>query len=303
MKNLKLEFPLRRERIRGSWQPLYFEPMVGSGERICVGMIAASADEFCVVPVEGIERLSCLYGKEGAEFIEMLVNNTVESLQSFLATEKERTDFLRDESGTSHWKAIVEGITAGPKRYSAANSIDEIARTGLMMCASLTEKAVDNSDQSSDSMTRTRVEDGVQNLVTARKPNLKSYFRITRSLSPAARPVRFGFVGQNLAANFSYLSPHYLQSNVEHAKSKLWDLDMLREKFGSDSVYSEKRENYEVFLYTPDTNDVSYTDRQHNEIALAVNLLKIESQKREVEIFAHHSINAMAERLIEKEAA
>lgn len=300
---LTFPFPPRREQVQGAWQPLYLEPMIGSGERLCVGMVAASPDAFCVVPVAGIERLDCLYGKEGLDFFQKILDETFLSLRSVLSSKEARCAFSDGVAWARVWQAPFEGLETGHPRLGAGNTIEEIARSGLMMCSSLTVKLVDVSSQSAEAMTRTRMESNVKNIVTGIKPNLEPYFRISRTLDIHARPVSFGFVGQNLAANFAHLAPSTLEATVSFAKSKMWDLRNLRVRYGSDSVYSERRNNYELFLWIPGQDDVTYSDKQHRDLNSAVRLLEVESSQNDVSIFAHNSVQDMATHLIQSEAA
>jgi hypothetical protein len=57
------EFPLPRNAVHGVWAAIFIEPMVGSGERICVGVGAATNAGNEVVQVPALSRLECLCGE------------------------------------------------------------------------------------------------------------------------------------------------------------------------------------------------------------------------------------------------
>src|SRR2546426_12825984 len=62
----QIRFPQRRSNRKALWLPVYIEPVVGSGERLCIGVVVADAREHLVVPVPALERLACIYGDAAA---------------------------------------------------------------------------------------------------------------------------------------------------------------------------------------------------------------------------------------------
>ena len=295
----QLVFPSRRQQVTAAWEALYFEPMIGSGERICVGVLAVSETDFALVPVVGVERLNCLYGKEGLNFIQMLLLQTFDGINRTFESSENRRRFINNQGDSAALQFSFDGIFSGPRRHSAANSIEEVARNGLMLCASLTERLADTSDETPDAMTRKKLENGVRQIVTSYNPLWSYYFGTTRTLEANSRPVTFGFVGTHVAADFGYLDPTHLAPTVHHAKSNLLELSSLKRIAGE--LYSETREHYQMLLFVPRHDDPRYTDRQIESVQSALRTLTIEAKGHGLEMFANDEVKEMANHLIHTE--
>ncbi len=59
---LSARFPVRQATHEGYWLPLYLEPLPGSGERICVGVIASDGASIEAAEVPELHRLQAVYG-------------------------------------------------------------------------------------------------------------------------------------------------------------------------------------------------------------------------------------------------
>ena len=56
-----MKFPELRTYVRGNWMPIQIEPILGSGERLTIGVIAYDEKEAIVLLAPGLKRLECLY--------------------------------------------------------------------------------------------------------------------------------------------------------------------------------------------------------------------------------------------------
>ncbi len=117
-----IDFPKRRDAVHGQWSPIYIEPVVGSGERICVGVAAVNGKASLVVPVVALDRLECLYGK-GVDAILLASRVALEYTRQML--NKDGGHALRT------WKAPMDGLYIGPAVPSEGDTLEEIARTGI----------------------------------------------------------------------------------------------------------------------------------------------------------------------------
>src|SRR2546426_12509056 len=82
----QIRFPQRRSNRKALWLPVYIDPVVGSGERLCIGVVVADSREHLVVPVPALERLACIYG-EAAAALSNGATLTFTALRDRLATE------------------------------------------------------------------------------------------------------------------------------------------------------------------------------------------------------------------------
>ncbi len=293
-----IQFPERRSTRKASWVPVYIEPVVGSGERLCIGVVVADATERLIVAVPALDRLACIYGDAAA---------TLSHSAAFaLATLSQRLSKEGAQSLNS-LRSPVEGIFIGPVRLGAGESLEDIARTSLMQSASLVEKAVDEED-SVEAAERTalstrRLERLVQETVVQVRPDLIGAFNKAFRITREARAMRVGFVGHRLAANFGLLVPGPLATLVNNAKAKLWDLEQLRT--GTEAGIFQQRNgmSFELLVHRARKDDPQYSDRQLKSVDAAVVELEEEADKVSIRCRAMTSPNQMADFLLEREAA
>lgn len=57
-----MKFPSHDSLMRAQWRSIFIEPMVGSGERICIGVAVANSTTYEVAQVPALTRLRCIYG-------------------------------------------------------------------------------------------------------------------------------------------------------------------------------------------------------------------------------------------------
>lgn len=298
-----LPFPPRREKVRAIWQPIYLEPMIGSGERICVGVAVANADGHRVVPASGLERFECLYGKAGSDFVRKIVEATCDSLERTLKHPRAYDAFADAATWKQFWTAPLQGFSTGDPCIGAGDSLEEVARNGLSLCASLVEKAVDNSAESQPTLTRTQLQNDVREIVVKDRPLLADYFEKERHLGDNVRHIKFGFVGQRLAANFAVLNSHSLSENIDYAVSRIWNLRNLQQKEFKDELFSFERTHFELFVHAPTPDNPSYGLTQLQSIAEAQSLLRFVAKDNKVSLFPSESVRTIADELVRKEAA
>jgi hypothetical protein len=290
------DFPKRRDAISGEWAPLYLEPVVGSGERICIGVAAVNGTASLVVPVVALDRLECLYGKS-VDAIMLASRMALEYTREVL--DKHGAEALRS------WKAPMDGAYIGPAIRSEADTLEEIARTGLTASSSLVEKLAD-ADEESDgrggTLTTSRLEELVKERVVSARPPLGGRFRVQRWVRENARPAVIGFVGDHIAANFGMLVPGRLGALVDISKAKLWDLGQLREDVKRD-MFSQSLNRFELLVYRPRDESPEYSVRQMKGIQEAVVELEAEADKVEIQCRPMMSHEEMADTLLQAEAA
>lgn len=293
-----LPFPERNEQVRATWRPLYIEPMVGSGERVCIGVGVAATAGHIVVPVIGLGRLKCVYGED----VDALISAADIALRHL------QSQF--DAHGAlalSRYEAPVEGIYAGDQNEMTGPSLELIARSALMVSASLVEQLGEADEEEDSIMTigSNKLEQMVKEKVIAARPALEVAFGRERRLGANVRPARIGFAGRILAANFGVLMPHQLSNNVKDVKAKLWDLAQLREDFGqeSNSLFAQTIVRYEMLVHRPAENDPGYSDRQMQLVREAENELEAEADKKELRCKSMVGPDAMATYVLQAEAA
>jgi hypothetical protein len=293
-----IEFPKRHDAVGGEWSPLYIEPVVGSGERICIGVAAVSDSASLVVPVVALDRLECLYGK-GVDAIMLASRVALEYTRNIL--DRHGAQALRS------WKAPMDGVYLGSAVRSEADTLEEIARTGLTASSSLVEKLADAEEEPEGrgaALTTNRLEELVKERVVALQPPLANRFRVQRRVRENARAAVIGFIGDRIAANFGMLLPGRLGPLVDVSKAKLWDLAQLREDVKHGDMYSAAALNrFELFVYRPRDETPEYSLRQMKGIQEAVVELEAEADKVEIRCRPATSHEEIADKLLQAEAA
>ena len=197
-----LGFVPRRSNHYASWLPIYIEPMIASGERLCIGVVVADKEQNLVCAVPNLERLTCIFGRE-ADALLLAAKLSLDTIQS-------RVNKYGITS-LSEWQRPIEGLFFGQVQIGAGENLLDVARTALMQCASLIVN-LPEADESTDTVTRTegslsRLESLVRDSVIALRPDLKKCFSATFQVYQNARVTKIGFAGTKLAANFGMLFP------------------------------------------------------------------------------------------------
>lgn len=295
-----LGFPARRSHHYADWAPIYLELMVGSGERICIGVVAADANDVIVSKVSGVERLACVYGEQ----IDGLV------FASELAIRATRVKVAQDGiHSLPTWMGVMDGLVIGPIRKGAGTSLDDVAQSGLLQSASLhfspeqQIRDVEEDVPSSFDSSCARLENLIRDTVVAARPDLLPAFGRVIRTSEHARPTKIGFVGRRLAANFSILIPGRVKSHVDLAKAKLWDLTQLRVGLNADLFNFSSDLEYELLLYRTHPEDPAYNNRQLMAIKAAVLELEEEADKASIRCRPLDSPSKIADVVLSKEAA
>lgn len=293
----RLTFPPRMDHVRGRWAPLYIEPMVGSGERIAIGVAVANSNGFVVVPVAALDRLSCLYGTEN-EALLFAATAALENIKVALTKE--------GPSGLDGWASPFEGIFMGSVRPGAGNSLEQIARMALTLCSSLVEKLADSeeADEPRAAISDSRLERLIKEKVIAARPGLETAFARAFQPDPKARSTKIGFVGQRIAANFSLLVPSQLSQRVKDAKAKLWDLAQVQDYVQAKEFnLSGTLNRFELLIHSVGEDDPQYSDRQIRQVREAEYELEMEADRKDIRSRPLRSPDEIAGIIIEAEAA
>lgn len=294
----KLGFPPRRSTHRASWAPIYIEPMVGSGERICSAVVAGDGNAFVVIPVPSLDRLSCLYGP-GTAAVVHANELALKAIKEWIGTH----GFLAIEQ----WSSPIHGVILGTLRRGAGESLEDVARTGLLQCASLVEK-LSEEDETGEAGARaevssSRLEKLVRDAVITSRPDLHTRFYRQFRINERARPTRIGFTGNRLVTNFGLLVPGQLANLVNIAKAKLWDLEQLRSGALAGMFPHQGTLSFELLLHRVRRDDPQFSERQIASIDEAAYELEEEADKVSIRARQMTSSAEIVTFILEKEAA
>lgn len=301
----ELNFPERMSTYTGQWIPLYLEPLVGSGERVCIGVLATDGRDVEAVPVPQLARLAALYGA------------AAKSLDWAAALALRETQEQVQEHGIASIEDVkprIDGVSFGGVRQGAGKSLEDLARTALMQVSAFAAIEVAVAGESPEparlfALNAYAEEEGgigqlvrtVRSTVASVRPELRQYF--SRSFTPkqSARPLVFGFVGRHLAANFSMLnarSSNGLANQVDRAKARVLDLETLRGgKFTDQLPLPRRRLQYELFVLVPRKSEAGRDQRE------AQQSLESQADDAKIQWRPFYSAMDMARNVMEQEAA
>lgn len=296
------QMPKRHSTHAGRWVPIYLEPLTGSGERICVAVAAVDDSSFVVAPVADLGRFSCIYGA-AATALAWSAELVVSEAQHVLS----KTGL----EGLSELADRIEGLVLGSERRGAGTGLADLARLALQQVSALS--AVNFMPPTQLATVAENAEGGgwleskILQLVVGRQPALRDRFRKQFRRSQSSRPLRYGFVGKFIVANFATLeskSSSQVSARVDRAKARLWDLHQLDGGVLADSLELHAPSmSYELLVHRPNTFETQVDGPLKAAVKAAEEELEAEADKRHIRFRPMRSVDQIADYLIDREAA
>jgi hypothetical protein len=237
--------------ITAEWAPVYFEPLLGSGERLAVAVICRDSEGRGAAKIAVRSAvLKCMYADQ-AEHVLGLIELVVESFD----------DHLLSEGILGEWVPPSTSCYIGPIRVAFGESLDSILAQGIKLTASLAgEVEIDSVTEEEKNDSTLQVERFVQQVKVALKQRVQdseSRFNRTVTVRQGAEPTSIGYLGPRLAANFDVLVPDIsLTRKRTRAKAKLLDLQALKDQVDLGGG----RDSYELLLWVPSTSSPLYSE-------------------------------------------
>jgi hypothetical protein len=273
---------------------LLLEPIMGSGERLCVAVAAHGADgAYRTAPVLHLQAARCLVGEQADSLIGFM-RLGIASLEQHFAAGGTLTD----------WRPPVHGLLLGHVAMGHVADLPMMLRTVarnhafLATLADFTATTPAPADDAGDS-DRWLLQ--VRQSVTAQRPTLEGHFSRRLRLVAGSAETRFDYVGQRFAAQLSRLVPGpAIGAMVRAAKAKLWDLEALRD-VGSRSLFAI--DAHELLLYRPHDDDPTYSERAITRLHEALAELEAAGNRQALPVRPVSCAAEAAERIIQAEAA
>ncbi|MBV2127950.1 hypothetical protein [Arsukibacterium indicum] len=274
--------------------PVYIEPIVGSGERVCVGVVAYGEDgDNVVIQTIKEDAAACMLGAAAPKFIN-LVGMALGSLRNFTASEKNFSDWISPIPGVNLGEVTTGHVT------DLTMMVRTVARNHAFLSAMSDFTAADDS-VADDSPNTDRWATMVKEATTLIKPSLVDAFNRQLKLTSKGH-TRFDFVGRHLAAQLGRIIPgHGISGLVKTAKAKLWDLETLREH--NENQLFKNITSYELILYRPKDNDPAYSEREIGRLNEAFVELEETGDKQQLRVVPAFTAEEAAQRIISAEAA
>ena len=289
-------FPSRAAFTDVAYAGLYIEPVIGSGERLCFGVVVERGAVKRVVSVPAIRRLSKVYGPAARA-----LSFAIEMAETAVTTAIDKARL----SELTGWRSPVEGVFLGPIRATCTLNLEDAIRVALSQCASLYELP-DSALGAEDEATRrrlagatvARLERSIVEGVVSKRPELRAAFDKEFRVSEHARPTRVGFVRGRLAANFALLAPRNLRGLSDTAKARLLELERLRDNTHEDLLESPQQTSFQLFLQRVTLANVEYSEAQIAQVDEASEELEVLSRGSAIGYHAFSASEGIVEALL-----
>lgn len=289
----ELRFP-ERPAYQAFGAPILVEPVLGSGELICVAVVALGMNgESQVVQTIRDNVAKCMLGEAADRFLG-LVGRTIASMKNHLAETKNLQSWIPPFGGVQLGEIQKGHVTdLSMMLRTTARNHSFLLNLGDFLAAE--ESTADESPLSDRWFTMVR--DATLALRPQFEPRFNRQFKLTRGSQ-----TRFDYAGHELAANFGRIIPgHGISALVKTAKSKLWDLEALRESTANNLFPSLKR--FELVLFRPVSTDPTYSVREIERLEEAMLELEDTGDRQELRVVGVTTAELAAQRIIQMEAA
>ena len=282
MNSFDLEFPVM-PTYKGYWYPIYFEPVVGSGERITVAVAAiGTLGEYQVIQAIRTELLECLYGIH-APRIHSMIDLIISSSQTCLKQNKD----------LSKWKAPFDGVILGAMVDALDTGLKGILKQGIRLSSSLSSLALDAERDDEEELQPKRYASqfskNIQQELKLINPTMLSSFNQKVQISDSEIMTTYGFMNDNYASNFGLLIPTRMSISLNSIKAKLFDIEALKK-----SAYLMKPERFDMIIGTPSLDDPTLSDKAIDKLKNTLEMIEEIAFKEDINIFRADNAHSAA---------
>ena len=270
----------------GAWRAVYWEPVMQTGERICVGFLTAWEQQSKAVLTIRPDLLATLFGAAGSK-AHRLLERTFRLLNARLA----------DAPGLQVTAASISGIYFGEVEVSHVNSYADLLRVAKLMSSSLATFAEPDDADAAD-MEDARPEQSqparqfatrIRDLVVARNVSLGACFNREASLMSPRRRTRFGFLSDSLVAHFGVLQPSKMRDTVRTTRGLIAELSLAQRVSDRASL---------LVLGFPPLESPNLTDKERSIVQDYTEELLLEAKEFKVGFASADTDNAACEALM-----
>lgn len=287
-KHLLNEFPYLPS-YKGKWWPVFMEPIIGSGERIAIAIIAEGYDGE-IAWHQGIsKRVMAALGKDTASGLTGLISTAIDH-------------YLKSRNAGLSFDEILppfSGFFVGASNATSSKDISGILEQGVRstsLFSSIKELQSQTTNQQNS-----RFLNDIRDITLEVKPDLAAFFHQSFRVSDTARRTPIDFIGNRSAISFAKFpdSARNLGYYVGQAKIKLWNLNSFR-AFDDRS----KNDKYELIILNPEKVTLSgLSDHQRTILRESFNELTLAADAEDIRITEVADAPRASSRLLQLEAA
>lgn len=260
----EIDFPPLPE-YEAIWVPVYWEPIMLSGEKICSLIAVLGFDgQILVQPLLRANVLVTLFADKALE-AKGLVDFVVESL----------TRHLSGSEDFSTWAPPVGGFTIGRPRESRGQNVKDVFANAIPVCSSFSaiQQLAEVETAQANEVNLDRWKAALRKNIIHQLPRLADSFDRPFMIKEGARKTHIDFVGQRLAANFGRLHSSRLSQCVRDSKAQILDLVSLRDQMG----LFDGEETYQLIVWRP-TEKTNFDLSKKRLLSINEALLELEAE-------------------------
>ncbi|MGB3610676.1 MAG: hypothetical protein WA987_09915 [Cellvibrio sp.] len=275
---------------RGRWRTIYLEPIIGSGERIAIAIVAIGSDRrLKVAQAIRVELLDCLYGVQAGN-IQSMIDWIISSLHNS----------YKSKGNLDNWNPPFGGVSCSAFAEAADHDIDGIIKQAVRFTASLSNIAMDAEREEEEEQPKRYTEQWAKSIceeIRESNPLLVTYFGKRVQLSESKILTSYGFLKDSYVANFGLLLPTRLSSSLNMIKAKIFDLESLKK-----SSLLIKPQSYEIIVGSPAYTDPTLTDKIVGKLRDTTSMIEELAHTEGIKLFRAESAKIAADH-IEQNAA
>lgn len=282
----KLEFPVLPE-YRAAWQPIFLEPLQGSGERLTVAVAIKGSDgAVWVAPTFCSHLTQCFVGRSESARI----------LQFISVCAKSAEIHLNERFSLNGWEPPLSGFSIGDPRDAVGNDIEDVLMQAVCMSSYFGAMRYKTNRFSKEKGIRSRAwQSKIKKEIVRRVRDAAKCFDVQIPSLGGRLSTRIGFFCADYAANFGVVSGDAKKNSTQliNIQGKLWQLDRLR-----DASSIDLPKQTELILEV-----VGGADQEGQKAAEDfLEEIRLEADRRDIGVFQARDVPSAAEHLIGKVA-
>lgn len=253
-----LDFP-EAPSFKAEWRPIYFEPIVNSGERITILIVVKSENNFNYYEALHDNVIDNLYGNQSLH-----LKNLIKMVKNHL------------EKNFGNLDNCIEGVYPGEWHKSSSKDIKGVARQGLHKSASLGSLAIEELFTFSESSENDVIEQNWTNKIKDEflksNPSYEKAFNYSVQISKNVK-IRCGFHSARYSAKFNVCTA----KTIHRIKTSLMDLKILEE--------NKLANRLDLILYLPPVDDLIVTSKMRDKMDENIYQLKKQCKDSIIDIY------------------
>lgn len=267
-----------------AWQPVFWEPVNGTGERLMVGVIHQYLGQFEGKRIIRDDVLDCLYGQHASDGARRLIETSLSMMAA-----------AANAAGLGVVTTPIMGLYPGEIRATEASNIGELLRTAALLYSSLASldklDELEESDVAAPEEVSKRFSTEVRDIVLHKHPELADGFGRGGLLIDGGQAVKFGYFSPKLIAHFGVLHPVRQGSCVRDARARLWEIARAMD---ITSITTGA-----LIWAVPRLDDATLSPRQLEQIQANTQEIEREADPHHIRLLPVHTAEEGAARLLE----